>query len=963
MRANFKSPLHPSWILRCVLITGILLLYSCVPPGESTTTGTTTETATSTSTATGTSGGGAQFPPQPARVCTIDKYKQGTGEQTLKKVDILFMMDHSGSMSDDWERVANNMQELVKQLPSDTDIHYAVILGDVGYWKGKLYAPSGYPVVLDNQKMKVQEISQKLHKTFVEGMKVSDASQGEALFYSLYYAVTTNAVANQKLGFFRPDAALSIIFMSDEQEVGSPFPSRATLAAQGLPYRCDEKFEDGIKRDYYDKKSINVDSTYAAVKALKGDFPVKTHAFINITAQDLFKRNNRNASCLYDSLGYGYKEIVDKSKGVLFSIQENKADGLARCGKAIKESLSIIHDFQLSKPANKVDPLMISAMVDGGPVAHNYIASSNTVHLDNAGVANSLVEIQHCEPDGRVAWNLSGFTGTPAQTSVGLSWVTAEYATNGKILWGNAANNLSNTENDANIASNHAATVSGLQPNTLYYFQAVSADEFGQEKASAVQSFRTLPDWSFSGIASQTARNSASVAWNTSEYPTKGKLLYGLAPNALNAESDFTAVANAHNVNVGGLSPGTAYYFQIVGSDEYGLEKRSSVDSFTTQADWGIVGFEGQSTRTAVSLVWGTPDQASAGSVAWGTSPSNLNHLANEGASGTSHGVVISGLSPDTDYYFQAVATDANSTKRSNVILVHTQVDWSISNFAGTSTQTSVNVAWSTLGFATSGRVVWGTSDTNLNGTATDANVGVSHNLTISGLTPDTVYYFRADSVDNDGMGKSSDVVAIRTQAVPLPTWTIGNFAGSSTIDSVTLTWATSQYATNATVLWGDSLTSLSHQVQEGSSGTSHSVTVGGLQADTIYYFQVVATDDRGQEQLSDVIPVRTLVDATQNPPTNWVISGFDGTTTSSEVHLIWVTTGAETKATVMVGTDPSDLTLMQLSENTYSSGSHMFTVNGLQANTVYYVKVIAADNTGKTVESSVISKRTKVSP
>ena len=145
---------------------------------------------------------------------------------SIKKVDILFMMDHSGSMQDDWERVANNMQNLVKELPADVDIRYAVVLGDVGTWKGKLFAPVGSPAVLDNQKMKVQEVSQRLHKMFVEGMKVSDAGSGEALFYSLYHAVTGNASANQKLGFFRPDAALSIIFMSDEQEIGFPFPSR-----------------------------------------------------------------------------------------------------------------------------------------------------------------------------------------------------------------------------------------------------------------------------------------------------------------------------------------------------------------------------------------------------------------------------------------------------------------------------------------------------------------------------------------------------------------------------------------------------------------------------------------------------------------------------------------------------------------------------------------------------------------
>lgn len=1007
---NTLKPLyHPSsWFLRLALLSAMLLLASCVPDKDgnngnggsnsagsgchgkgvgnansgspttdnnshdndskndctatSTNTGTQTATATSTATssttATATNTVTATFPDLPGRTCTVDRFQQQGGDQYVKKVDILFVMDHSGSMDDDWQRVATNIENLVKELPANTDTRFAVILGDVGTWSGRLYSPFNVSY-LDNQKMTTTEIAQALQKTFAAGMKVSDDGSGEALFYSLYKAVTTNAAANQKAGFFRPDAGLSILFMSDEQEIGFPFPSRATLASQGLPYRCDESFEDGIKKKYYDDKGINMDVTYNAVKALKGEMPLKMHGFINITKADLFTHNSSTAKCLYDSIGYGYSDIVNKSKGVLYSIQADKAAGLSQCGRMIAQSLVLQHDFPLSKPAAQVDPVTILAAVDGTLVDGTYNAAANSEHLENAGVANSVVQIRYCAPDGRVNWNLTGFAATPSQTSVALNWATAEYATNGRVMWGTSASALNNQADDANKATNHAVTVSGLSPNTLYYFQAISWDEFGQQKASAVISARTNPDWSISGVAAQSARTTASLQWNTAEYATKGHVVWGSAANALTQQSADTATVNAHSVSLSGLAPATTYYFQCVSSDEYGLTKTSAVQSFTTQADWGISGFAGTPTRSAVSLSWATEDELTTGAVLWGTTPA-LGHQANEGvAAAHNHALTVGGLSADTDYYFQALGTDANGQqKASNVILVHTNVDWAITGFAGVSTQTSVTVSWTTPGYNTSGAIAWGTDGTSLNANASDAANGTSHAVTVNGLTPDTVYYFQASSTDADGIQKASTVVAIRTQALPLPNWSIANFAGTATTNSVTLSWDTAQYATTGAVLWGDSLASVSTQVNDTVTGTHHSVIVTGLQADTIYYFQALAADDRGQNQGSDVIQVRTMANVV-TPPSNWTIVGFDGTSTDSQVNLIWTTPGAPTKATVKVGTSANDLSLMSLDVNTFADVQQI-AIPGLNPSTQYFFQVVATDTAGRTVESVVIMKTTK---
>ena len=59
---------------------------------------------------------------------------------------------------------------------------------------------------------------------------------------------------------------------------------------------------------------------------------------------------------------------------------------------------------------------------------------------------------------------------------------------------------------------------------------------------------------------------------------------------------------------------------------------------------------------------------------------------------------------------------------------------------------------------------------------------------------------------------------------------------------------------------------------------------------------------------ISDVIAVRTMKDDVIIPPQNWVITGFDGTTTASQVNLIWQTPGAATTAVVKVGLSADDV-------------------------------------------------------
>lgn len=460
-----------------------------------------------------TSGDGAGTPTGPA--CTVDKFRQDGQYEYLRKVDILFMADHSGSMLDNWEKVVVNLQELVKEIPGDVDVQYGVILGDVGAWSGKLYSYGNAPRVLSNQTMTTEAIGAALFDSFAHAMNIEDPSSGEAVFYSLQEAVTTQLKANQALGFFRPDAALAVVMVSDEQEIGSPFPA---VQAPGLPPRCDTAFEDNVKKRYYDAKGITVDTAYAAVKAAKGDMPFGAHALVNITKEDLFVNNSPLRSCLYESLGYGFFDMAKKTGGALYSIKVDFGKSMAVLGQAIRKDLTLTHDFKLSKPAEQVDAATIQATVDGRRVAHRYEPAVATVRLEDAGQPNSAIEIAHCEPFAQTptptptptpapaptptptptptpetdTWSIVGFDGTTSDTKAEMIWQTQNVATKATLHIGLSPTNLTLRKVETSEAKTvQYEIVDGLAPNTRYYFKVIASDANGRTVESNVISKET----------------------------------------------------------------------------------------------------------------------------------------------------------------------------------------------------------------------------------------------------------------------------------------------------------------------------------------------------------------------------------------------------------------------------------------------------------------------------------------
>lgn len=268
---------------------------------------------------------------------------------------------------------------------------------------------------------------------------------------------------------------------------------------------------------------------------------------------------------------------------------------------------------------------------------------------------------------------------------------------------------------------------------------------------------------------------------------------------------------------------------------------------------------------STATVTW-TTDEPSSTSVSYGTT-SALGQTAT-GASGTSHTVTLSGLTSGATYSYRVTSADAagNSTTAPNppaatsTFVAPDTVAPNISTVAVATSGSTATVTWTTDESSTSS-VAYGTTSA-LGQTATGAT-GTSHTVTITGLTSGATYSYRVTSADGAGNASTSPSAAstpatfVAPDTVP-PTVTSVAATGSGT--TATVTWTTNESATSV-VQYGTSASSLT-STASGGSGTSHSVALTGLTANTRYYYRVVSADAAGNSTTSP---------ATANAPAQYV--------------------------------------------------------------------------------------------
>jgi len=203
------------------------------------------------------------------------------------------------------------------------------------------------------------------------------------------------------------------------------------------------------------------------------------------------------------------------------------------------------------------------------------------------GVVTNLSDFVIAEPIDTTSPVITNITNTtPTTDSVTITWDTDEDS-DSLVKYGTASGTYTDNESDTAMVTSHSITLTGLSPDTTYYFLVNSTDTSGNSNESGEYSFRTaaVPDTTppiITNIANTTPTiNSVTLIWDTDE-DSDSLVQYGTASGTHTDNESDTAMVTSHSITLTGLSPDTTYYFVVNSTDASSNSNQSGEYSFRT---------------------------------------------------------------------------------------------------------------------------------------------------------------------------------------------------------------------------------------------------------------------------------------------------------------------------------------------------------------------------------------------
>ncbi|MGZ3805770.1 MAG: hypothetical protein ACXVB4_16250, partial [Pseudobdellovibrionaceae bacterium] len=181
---------------------------------------------------------------KPGQSCFTENFQGPSLE--AKPVDVLFVMETSPSMSDIRQKIIDGINTFIAGLPAHSDFNIAVLLshGSTSSLSGKLFQLGTEPLILKSSQLTSVEIQNYLTAKLSQAPADSDSGGGEEGIFSLFNAITNPSLLSDSLaaGFFRSDAALSVVFIGDRRDICANIP--AGVAPETDPLKIDARIRD-----------------------------------------------------------------------------------------------------------------------------------------------------------------------------------------------------------------------------------------------------------------------------------------------------------------------------------------------------------------------------------------------------------------------------------------------------------------------------------------------------------------------------------------------------------------------------------------------------------------------------------------------------------------------------------------------------------------------------------------------
>jgi hypothetical protein len=524
-----------------------------------------------------------------------------------------------------------------------------------------------------------------------------------------------------------------------------------------------------------------------------------------------------------------------------------------------------------------------------------------------------------------------------------ITWNTDQPSTT-QVTYG-----ATTTPLDSNLVTFHSVTLTGLSQNTTYTYDVSSTNSTDGTATSPNGTFTTTP---FVGYVAFWGINNSGVtiSWST-DFAATTFVAYGTT-SALGQTSPIqTALSNGHGVVLTGLNPGTTYYFRAESTDANGHTGASTLYTFTTTgapaSPAPVISNVTVSniTTTGATITW-TTDQASTTQVNYGTTTSYGNSSTLNSSLITSHSVTLTNLTPGTTYDYDVVSTNSTGTSSgmsTNYTFTTTNIIGTppvITNIQTAVTSTTATITWTTDQAANSA----------ISGTVTttpDSNYVMSHSVTLTGLTPGTLYNFSVISTNAGGFTTTSPASTFTTTAANATAPSVGYVAFWGVNNSgVTISWSTDLLA-NTQLNYGATPSLGTLTPVQATLTNSHGVVLTNLASGTTYYFVAQSTGANGATGYSTTYSFTTTGSPSAPAPN---ISNIQTTVTSTTATITWTTDeAASSQVNYGVTTTYSSSSTL----NSTLSTTHSVTLTNLMPGTTYNFDVMSANINGTSSTSN----------
>ncbi|MBI2013636.1 MAG: fibronectin type III domain-containing protein [Candidatus Colwellbacteria bacterium] len=385
------------------------------------------------------------------------------------------------------------------------------------------------------------------------------------------------------------------------------------------------------------------------------------------------------------------------------------------------------------------------------------------------------------------------------ESSAAIAWDTNEASTS-RVYFGTVSpvdTETAASVGDSNLVTEHSKNLMNLAAGTKYFFVFESTDEAGNTATSDEGSFTTIEaaDTEAPVISNVEVTNitdsSATVTWTTDE-DSNSRVDYSLT-SPVNEATSFSVTrafdsTRTHSITLNNLSAETTYFFVASSADDADNVSKSDENSFATLAveeeeeldeTAPVISNVATSdiTESSATITWDTDE--SSNSKVYFSNEANIDVETADSVSSaelvSSHSIDLSELDAETTYFFIVESADeAGNVSMSeemsfDTLAVEKPADTEgpvISNIGVSNrTSTSVTVGWATDEASTS-RVFYSTAspiDTETAASVGDANLVTAHSKNVTGLSPDTTYFFMVESTDESGNTTQSSTHSFRT--------------------------------------------------------------------------------------------------------------------------------------------------------------------------------------------------------